>query len=242
MIDACIACGVQKLIFASSCEAANGTHTKILTSKDPIALSNPSSHYGFTKGLAEQSVLEANGICGLATCVLASMLIWGPGDKQFYELSKKLKFNSCIGDGENYWETLYVDNACHAFWLASKHLDSKSPLAGKKYYISDEFPIKMKDFMTMFFSTMQGRDVPTQFAIPVWILFPIAYLLEWICWLLEPIVKINPILTPVMIHSSTIQYKFDLSDTKKDLKYSPIVSMKEGMLACKKYAEQEQKR
>jgi nucleoside-diphosphate-sugar epimerase len=226
VIDACIACGVEKLIFASSCEAANGTHTKILTTKDPVALTNPASHYGFTKGLAEQSVL-------------ACMLIWGPGDKQFYELSKKLKFNSCIGDGENYWETAYVDNVCHGFWLASKHLNSKSQLAGKKYYISDESPIKMKDFMTMFFSTMQGKDIPTQFALPVWAALPIAYLLEWICWLLEPIVKLNPLLTSVMVYSSTVQYKFDISDAKKDLKYSPIVSMKEGMIACKKYAEKE---
>lgn len=233
MIDACFECGVKKLIFAASCDAANDINCRTITESSPIA-KNPGSYYGYSKGLAEEIVLAANGMHGLCTCALASMLIWGPGDTQFYEIISKTRHMVHIGKGDNLWEPIFVKNSAHAMWLASKKLHPNSSIAGRKLFISDDAPISTHEFMKEFMENVHGEG-STVSSIPYWIALIAAYVIEWICWLIEPIYKVKPILSPMMVYNSMIEYKFDISDAKKELGYSPIVSRKDGMIACKTY-------
>lgn len=84
------------------------------------------SVYQQTKILAEQSVLEANGLDGLATCAVRPGGIYGPEKNvmldRFVEQLVRGLLLVRIGDGTSRWDVSEVSNLVHGEILAALHL------------------------------------------------------------------------------------------------------------------------
>ncbi|KAG7439193.1 NAD(P)-binding protein, partial [Guyanagaster necrorhizus] len=98
--------------------------------------------YHHTKALAEQTVLDANGVDGMAVMVLRLCGMTRERNKQLIWCVAKLlehgQENIQIGDNMNLIDYLYVGNAAHAHILGVDHLlMSPESIAGQVFFITN---------------------------------------------------------------------------------------------------------
>ena len=67
------------------------------------------------------------------------------------------------------------------------------------------------------------------FYIPFFILYPLAYLLEFICHVLRPIVRLRTPLTRMEATKIGITHYFSIQKARDELGYYPVVSLQEGL-------------
>ena len=97
--------------------------------------------YARTKALAEKAVLSANSEY-LRTCSIAPHHIYGEDDfTSFPSMIREAKkgFLRVVGEGENIYSFVYVDNIAYAMFLAGNSLlgENYKDCAGKFYTVSD---------------------------------------------------------------------------------------------------------
>ncbi|KAJ3573214.1 hypothetical protein NP233_g2578 [Leucocoprinus birnbaumii] len=131
VIDAAVACGVQKLVFTSSAGVVfNGSDIVNVDERLPYP-AVPLDAYNDSKAKAEQVVLEANGRDGLLTVALRPAGIFGPGDRQvmtgMYKVYEENKTHFQIGDNTNLFDWTYVGNVAKAHLLAADKLELPPP-------------------------------------------------------------------------------------------------------------------
>ncbi len=105
--------------------------------------------YARTKVAAEKMVLEANGR-ELATVALRPHLIFGPDDPhlipRLVEVARKGKL-SIVGDGSNRVDVTFIQNAVDAHLQAMGKLANGSRVAGQAYFIGQERPVVLWEFI-----------------------------------------------------------------------------------------------
>lgn len=198
-------------------------------------------HYGRSKGLAEAFVLSpSHAEKGLKACALRPCPIIGPDDTQVISLIHDLiaKGETCfvIGDGNNLYDWIYIDNAVHAHILAIENLLPTGPqtAAGHAFFITNQEPAYFWDFLTYIWA--QFDHVPRlQVHIPVTLAVIIAALLEFITWLTG---------TPATLHRGSIKdaIRVRYADNGKSISilgYRPTVGLAEGVKrSCEGYRRQ----
>ncbi|KQC07110.1 MAG: hypothetical protein APR62_06880 [Smithella sp. SDB] len=106
-------------------------------------------HYAKTKAMAEQLVLQANDR-KLSTVALRPHLIFGPDDPhlipRLLNAAKQGKLK-IVGTGKNLVDVTYIQNAVDAHLLAFEKLFPGSALAGQAYFIGQERPVVLWDFI-----------------------------------------------------------------------------------------------
>jgi len=231
LVDACVKCGVKQLVYTSSSsvvfngtDIVNGDETMPYVAKhiDP---------YNKTKELGERAVLEAHGTSDLLVCALRPAGIFGPRDvqgwPQYLKAAKEGKNKFMFGSGENLCDWTYIDNVVHAHLLAAQHMTKDSPISGNAYFITNDEPIPFWD-MPIYAYEAFGYEKP-KIKVPFPVIYCVAWIIDLIVVLLSPFVKVHPTITLFrMVYSNATRY-FNISKAKKDLKYKPIVSVKEGM-------------
>ena len=228
IIAACQNQGVRRLIYTSSIDVVFDGH--------PIRNGNeslpyPNRHmddYSYTKMLAEQAVIAANGVNGLATCSLRSAGIFGPGDP--YRLpgviaSIKSGRMINIGDGKSKFGHVYVDNLVHAHILAGEKLETGSPLAGQCYFINDGNPTNFFNFFIAFINRL--GYTPTITRVPAWLAYAIAASMETIAKLDNA--KRPPFLTRYIVRSTSEDFYFSHAKATRDFGYAPIVPFEQAL-------------
>jgi nucleoside-diphosphate-sugar epimerase len=143
VVEACEATGVRQLVTTSS--------TSVVVPHDvlqrPLALVDESTplatapflcHYISTKGLAEQTVLAANGRGVLCTAALRPGGMYGPRDQLITAAIASGKPG--IGTLSNVVDHIYVENVVHAMLLLEPRLVPGSPVCGQPYFITNYPP------------------------------------------------------------------------------------------------------
>ncbi|MFY9814194.1 MAG: NAD-dependent epimerase/dehydratase family protein [Dehalococcoidales bacterium] len=164
IIDTCLRLGVPRLVYTSSMDVVlDGKHGHRLADE---SLPYPAdfrkmNRYAYSKMMAEQAVIQANGP-SFSTCALRLVGMYGPGDK--YHLPNVIKnaksgLNIRLGNGKAQFSHIFAGNAAHAHILAAEHLAPDSPTAGQIYFITDHDPVNFFDFMTPFLEQL-GIPVP----------------------------------------------------------------------------------
>ena len=145
ILKACLESGVKKLIYTSSPSVAFGTEA---IENGDESLPYPEKYltsYPATKAKAEKLVLESNSD-DMLTCALRPHLIWGPGDNHLIprviETAKSRKLMQ-VGDGTNLVDITYVENGAKAHVQAEEALVPGSPVAGQAYFIGDQKPVNL---------------------------------------------------------------------------------------------------
>ncbi|GAU49291.1 hypothetical protein TSUD_89160 [Trifolium subterraneum] len=220
VISACRECKVKRLIYNSSADVVF----------DSLHNRDKSSAYPW-KSQAEALVLNANDIDGVLTCSLRPSNVFGPGDTEFVPYIVKLarygvtKF--ITGTGNNLTDFTFYENVTHAHICAEEALNFQTiSVAGKAFFITNLEPVKFWEFLSLL---LEGLGYPRPFIkLPANLVQYILTVLKWFYEKLGPRYFNYPLLVhffQLALHTRT----FNCSAAQKDIGYSPIVSLEEGV-------------
>ena len=228
IINACLKHKVNKLVYTSSPSVIfgmkdinNGNET--LPYPDRFY-----AHYPHSKAIAEKIVLESNSVKKLSTCSLRPHLIWGPGDPHIIPmLIKKAKNKSLaqVGTGKNIVDITFVDNAADAHILAADNLAADSPVAGQSYFIGDQQPVNLWEWINLLLK--QFEIPPIRKTIPYSAAYGIGTIMECLYSIL-PTTK-EPKMTRFLAAQFALSHYYSHEKAKQDFGYIPSVSNEEGL-------------
>ncbi len=231
VIDACLRQNVSRLIYTSTPSVIfNETDLEGVDESIPYP-SRYNAFYPKTKALAEQRILNIDDP-RLGTIILRPHQIWGPGDSHFVprliERAKKLRQ---IGNGKNLVDTTYIDNAADAHILAADKLKEKPDLSGNIYFISQGEPIPAWDMINAILEAAEFE--PITGTVSYRTAWTIGAVLEFFYRTLR--IQKEPLLTRFLVYGAAKSHWFDISAAKRDLGYTPTVSIEEGIRRLKKW-------
>ena len=227
LLAAAKAAGVSRFVFTSSPSVVfAGGDVEGWDESAPYPASFD-SHYAKTKALAEQLALAANAP-QFSTVALRPHLIWGPGhDHLISEIVSRGRAGKLrrIGNFNKLVDTVYIDDAAMAHWLAAEKLSPESACAGKAYFISQGDPRPNWDIINMILAA--AGTGPVTKTTPYWLAAPAAAAMET-AWRLAGI-KSEPPLTRFVVQQLTTAHWFDISAARRDLGYAPGITIEQGM-------------
>lgn len=184
-------------------------------------------HYAKSKVAAEKMLLSANSDT-LLTAAIRPHLVWGPGDPHLIprlieaRLAGRLKV---VGKKDNLVDISYVDNVAYSHILAANNLATTKTAAGRPYFISQEEPVNLWEWLDDLFEQLGVPRLDSQVS------FPLAYaaggLLECVYTVLGK--KEEPPMTRFVAEQLAKSHYFSISNAQKDLGYEPLVSTEEGV-------------
>lgn len=237
VLAACELNKIRKLVFTSSPSVVhNGADLEGVNESAPYA-SHFSSAYAQTKALAEQRVLAANG-AQLATVALRPHFVWGPGDPNLLpRILKQARAGRLrlIGDKPKKIDTTIVDNAAEAHVLALEKLEVGAPIAGKVYFISQGEPITHEALINAWLKA-DGFPPETR-RMPLGLAKFLGAALETIYRTLH--LQQEPLLTSFIVEQLSTAHWFDITAARRDLGYTPRVTMAEGLARLSQYLARE---
>ncbi len=187
--------------------------------------------YQQSKKCAELSVLKAqkasNGAMSLI--ILRPHLIWGEQDPHFLprlvgraEQGRLVK----IGKGHNRVDVIHVENAAHAHLLAVKKLLADPPQLPRIYFVSDQGPVNLWEFIDDLLAAKGQQKVRR--SIPLMPAIFMGAIAEFIYRL--PILRgKEPRMTRFLALQLGHSHFFSQERAKSELGYSAIVSKQEGL-------------
>lgn len=225
VIAACRANRVPVLIYTSSPSVVfDGTDMEGVDESVPYP-SRYHAPYPQTKALAERAVLAAADK-DLKTLALRPHLIWGPGDNHLVpRIIARANSLRQVGGGRNRVDTIYIDNAAHAHVLALEALERNSSISGRVYFISDDQPVGLWEMINRILAA--GGKPPVTRTVSPETAYRVGAVLEWIHRILA--ISREPRMTRFVARELATSHWFDISAAKRDLGYSAVVSIDEGL-------------
>ncbi len=228
VIEACHRQGVRKLIYTSSPSVVFDGHDHINADESlPYPQTYP-CHYPHTKALAEQAVLAANGIQGLATCALRPHLIWGPRDNQLIpRLIRRARSGRLVrvGDATNEISMAYVENVASAHLQAASKLEIGTPHAGRAYFINEPTPVSCWGWIDTLLQ-LAGLK-PVRRSISAQTATRIGGVLESIYSALK--LQSEPPMTRFLASQLSSSHSYRIDAARRDFGYEPLVTVEEGL-------------
>lgn len=187
ILDATMAAGCKLFVYTSSCTAVTDDLDRDYHNIDESEpLGNARLHYGESKAEAERYVLSPElAQKGLKTCALRPSTIIGPGDTSVIatmaDCIKKGETPFIVGDGNNLYDFIYIDNAAWAHVLAVENLLTTQTAAGEAFFVSNQEPVYFWDFLAYVWAQL-GHHPKRRFYIPsrlAWVAGAVAEFTEW---------------------------------------------------------------
>lgn len=241
VVRACKEEGVRCLVYTSSVDAVitgrAGTELEVLTEYPPES-ELLFGTYGMTKQRAEKEVLRSNGDQTgsgdgkLVTCALRPTVMYGEGDP--FNVSKSLGMAIYgvivrVKDASNQFQNVYAGNVAWAHLCAMKAA-MKDPVTvgGQAYFVTDDTPaVPYFDFLQPFTARLGYKY--SSIGVPCWLLFSLAYILEWIAWLISPIIRMNLVLRTASVTVATTTLTYSRKKAEEQLDYQPLYSHEEAI-------------
>ena len=198
--------------------------------------------YAHSKGIAEDLVRESNKPGTLLTCCLRVAGMFGERDRGLtattIEMAKTGKTRFQVGNGKNFFDFTYVENAVDAHILAAEALvkgaaqqtppPQSHPIAGEAFFITNGEPRSFWLFAREM-GAAAGYPTPVE---SVWVINKslalfVASIVEWFMWIfLRRKAKVGR----YALNLSTLARTFQIDKAKASLGYQPKVSLDEGIL------------
>jgi nucleoside-diphosphate-sugar epimerase len=185
------------------------------------------SYYPHTKAIAEKLVVEANS-SALLTVSLRPHIIFGPRDTQIIpRLINRARQRKLIriGDGANKIDATFVEDAARAHLLAADRLSPGSPVAGSVYFISQDEPINLWDFVNEIMTRLDIPPVTRSLSLPL--ARRLGSFMEF-SYRTFPL-KGEPRLTRFLANELALDHYYDISKAKRELGYRPQYAMVEAI-------------
>jgi nucleoside-diphosphate-sugar epimerase len=232
ILEGCRKAGVPRLIYTSTPSVVyNGRDLAGADESLPLTTTCPCP-YPLTKAIAEREVLEANSP-GMRTVSLRPHLIWGPGDPHLIPRildrarSGRLRI---VGLGRNRVDMVHVENVVDAHLLAEASLsaglgtDLQPSACGRAYFITNGEPVLLWDWINTLLASLGRPPVTRRISLPA------ATAIGAACeaaWRILPLSG-EPPLTRFVAAELARDHWFDISAARRDLGYSPRISMAAG--------------
>lgn len=227
VIKTCRANGISKLIYTSTPSVVfDGSDIRGADETRPYS-GKFYGHYAKTKTMAEQMVLQANDE-KLCTVALRPHQIIGPDDPHLVPRlvnAAKLGRLKIVGDGQNLVDVTYVQNAVDAHILAFEKLTPQSAPAGQAYFIGQERPVVLWDFINEILSRYHLPKITKK--VPEGVAFKIGLFFE--CWFKFFRLNSEPPMTRFVALQFSRSHYFSHEKAKKDFGYDPKISIKQAL-------------
>ncbi len=234
LLEGCRAHGVSYLVHTSTPSVVyNGRDLANADESLPLTTSCPSP-YPLTKAVAEREVLAATSP-NLRTVALRPHLIWGVGDPHLVPRvlararAGRLRI---VGTGRNQVDMVHIENAVEAHVLAEAALrrgaaERAGDPAGRAYFITNGEPVRLWDWINGLLTALRiplvTRRVPLGAALTVGACCEVA-------WRLLPL-RGEPPMTRFIAAELAKDHWFDISAARRDLAYTPWITMADGTAA-----------
>jgi nucleoside-diphosphate-sugar epimerase len=229
LLEAAEANGVKRFIYTSSPSVVFGKEDLLGVNEECPYPKKHLTPYAETKTMAEKLVLQKNNSHTFLTCAIRPHLIWGPGDPHLFprviQKGKEGKLK-IVGDGENLVDIIYVENAALAHVQAFEHLLPESRLCGQAYFIGQERPVKLWDFINQILGYVKIEAVTD--SIDVGVAYRIGWVMEKL-FKMAGIQKPEPPMTRFVALNLGKSHYFSHEKAKRDFGYFPVVSIEEGL-------------
>lgn len=230
IVNLCKKAGIQNYVYVGSPSTRFGEHE--LYGQHEADLPYPKTFHGEyskTKALAEQFVMKQNEV-NFHTCVISPHQVYGPRDqlflKKFFETAKTGQLR-ILGHGNNLVSLTHVDNVCHALILAGNGMGPKSPVNGEWYIVTDGSYVNFWNVMNEAVAHVGLTPLKDKFSVPTAVLFPIAYVCDFIGYLRGRTLTLNSF----AIRMITIHRWFKIEKIQTHLGYKPVKAFKEEWLS-----------
>jgi len=229
VLDACKQFKVPRLVFSSSPSTR-------FTGKDIEGLREDQMDipqtflalYAETKAYAEKEVTRANNPSeNFFTVSVAPHQVYGPHDPLFLPALLETAGNGRLrifGNGQNKISVCYVDNYCHGLICGADSLYAGSQSLAKFYIVTDGPEQYFWQILNRVIVAMGFTDLFCKFHLPTWFLMTLAYACNVLGWILGKKFKLNPFNVKML----TIHRYFSIENSKRDLKYEPLVPFEEA--------------
>ena len=225
LVRAAVGAGVPKLIFTSSPSVVFGAESISGADERQPYASRYLAPYPHTKALAERYVLQQQDI---VTTAIRPHLVWGPRDPHILpgiiERARSGRLRQ-VGDGTNLVDVTYVENAAEAHILAANALHERSPVRGRAYFIGQERPVNLWQFVNEVLRVVGAPPVTKR--MPYSVAKRIAATLENVYMALGR--NEEPLLTRLMAAELAKSHWFDHTAAQRDFGYRPRISIEEGL-------------
>jgi len=237
VIAACRATGVRRLVHTSSPSVVyHGGDLSGVDESAPLCTAAPCA-YPTSKAAAEKAVALAHGR-GLATVSLRPHLVWGPGDQNVIPRVRALARQGrlkVVGSGRNRVDCTHIANVVDAHLLAERALgfaqlpnpgsQTTLPAAGgRAYFITNGEPVVMWDWINELLRGLGEPEVTQHVSLGA--AYRAGAVLETTWRLLR--LKGEPPMTRFVAKELATDHWFDISAARRDLGYSPKVTMAAG--------------
>jgi nucleoside-diphosphate-sugar epimerase len=227
VIKACRANGITKLIYTSTPSVVFDWGDLCGADEAAPYSRRFHGHYAKTKAMAEQLVLQANDD-KLSTVALRPHLIFGPDDPHLIPRllnAAKLERLKIVGTGKNLVDVTYIQNAVDAHILAFEKLSPRSSLAGQTYFIGQEKPVVLWDFINEILSRYNLPKITKK--VPESVAFSVGLFCEsWYRFF-----KINgePPMTRFVALQFSRSHYFSHQKANNDFGYRPKISIEQAL-------------
>ena len=227
VINACRSNGITKLIYTSTPSVVFDGGD--ICGADETKPYSPKfyNNYSQTKTIAEQMVLKANDE-KLCTVALRPHQIIGPDDPHLVPRlvnaarQGRLKI---VGAGKNLVDVTYIQNAVDAHVQAFEKLSPQSALAGQAYFIGQERPVVLWDFINEILARNNlpriTKRVPEKAAFNIGLFFE--------CWYRFFKMTGEPPMTRFVALQFSRSHYFSHQKAKKDFGYDPKISIEQAL-------------
>lgn len=184
---------VRSLIYTSSMEVMEGSlHDFIKEDAPTVTNAFRAEDYAKSKAIADQAVLNANGMGGLRTLCLRLGGVYGDRDSQ--NIPKCLRVlpegrqRYQVGDNKNLFDWVSATNVARSHLLAAKTLlrqpgDGSAKVDGEAFFITDGNPIPFWTFQRLIWSAAGDKTTPEEVTVvPAWFVLNMASAIEWLYW------------------------------------------------------------
>lgn len=183
---------------------------------------NPQDIYAETKVQGEKLINHYQKRYGIKAVIVRPTIAYGPGDTRpgFLNLLNFIKKGIFIpiGNGKNYFHTIYIDNLVSALILASR----KETAIGEDFIVGDEPTPKMKQITTAM-AKILGRKL-----LPFYIPKPLGFVLGRFFDFCERH-NLPAILPTQRVKFLTENKRYKINKAKRILGYKPKINLTEGL-------------
>lgn len=231
IMKACGDLGIERLVYISSASAVyegkdieNGDETLPYSSISQAP-------YADSKIAAEKKVLAFNGKTKTLTCAIRPHVIFGAGDNRFIpaitKKAKEGKMTRAVGNRDKLSDFTYISNLVDAVVAAEDRLQPGSPVGGQAYFVTNGEPIAFFDFIEDYIVEMGHPKITGK--VPFWLAYSVAAIAEAIDTLKGGTLNDEDGLSRFSIRYMVTHHYFNITKAKRDLGWSPKVSLKEGI-------------
>lgn len=227
ILAACRRHNVSKLVYTSTPSVVANSRSRAGADESLPYPDHFESFYPHTKAMAEQKVRQANSPT-LLTVSLRPHVVFGPRDTQIIpRLIARARTGKLIrvGDGANKLDVTYVEDAARVHLLAADALAPDSATAGSVYFISQDQPVNLWDFVNDLLSRLGLPPVKRGISLPLARVIGGGLEFAYRTFRLPG----EPRLTRFLVNELALDHYYDISAARQDLGYRPQFSLEQAI-------------